>query len=121
MWQRWQQFFRRPIVWITLAVSGLMNLAIWGLLLVSIKPQSQLVVLHYTAYFGVDRIGRWTDTLVVPALGLAFMAMNTVLAKLCDDRELVFSYFFLLTLPFFQLLLLASAIFVVLANVRVSI
>lgn len=121
MWQRWQQYFRRPIVWIPLAVSGLLNLGIWILLLVSIKPRSQLIVLHSTASFGVDRVGHWSQTLVIPAIGLAFIVCNAALAKVSDDRELVFAYFFLFLTPVLQLLLMAAAIFVVIANVQSTI
>lgn len=121
MWQRWQSFFRRPIVWIPLAVSAVLNLGIWGLLLVSIKPQSQLIVLHYTASFGVDRVGHWSQTLVIPALGLSFIVVNTVLAKWSDDRDLVFFYFFLFLTPVLEVLLLAAAAFVVIANLQSTI
>ncbi len=121
MWQQWQQFLRRPSVWVPLAVSGLINAATWVLLLVSIKPQSQLIVLHYTVYFGVDRVGRWHQVLVIPALGLGAIAVNAVAAKYCHDRELIFGYVFLYLTLMVQILLLASSIFVVIANLPASI
>lgn len=121
MWQRWQQFLRRPGVWIPLAISGLINLATWVLLLVSIKPQSQLIVLHYTVYFGVDRVGRWHEALAIPAVGLGLLALNTAAAKYCHDRELVFSHLFVYTTIMIEILLFAAAVFIVIANLPASI
>jgi hypothetical protein len=121
MWQRWQQFLRRPAVWVPLALSGLINVGAWILLLVTLKPQSQLIVLHYTVYFGVDRVGHWSEALAIPAVGLGLLVGNTVFAKLCHDRDLVFSHVFMFMTPLVEILLLAAAVFVVTANFPASI
>lgn len=109
------------MVWIPLAVSGLLNAATWVLLLVSIKPQSQLIVLHTNVYFGVDRVGHWSKALLIPVFGLLVMAVNLILSKFSHERELIFGYFFLVCIPVLQLLLLLAAVFLVIANLPVAI
>lgn len=116
MWQHWQQFFRRPSVWIATGLSGLINLATWLILLINIKPQSNVIVLHYTVYFGVDLVGGWLEALLIPAFGLVIWLTNTMIAAFFAERYRVASYFFLILTPAMELLLLMAAIFVVVAN-----
>lgn len=116
MWQRWQQFLRRPFVWSTVGLAALVNLATWTLLLVSLSRLNGNIVLHYTTYFGVDLVGSWERSLLLPAFGLLLLAFNTAVAKAFLDSQKLFSAFFLVLTPIFELLLFFSALFVVLAN-----
>jgi hypothetical protein len=120
MWQRWQQFLRRPFVWSTVGAAALINLATWVLLLVNLSTHSGNIVLHYTVYFGVDLVGSWERSLLIPAFGLLLLAFNTAVAKAFLDTQRMFSAFFLVLTPIFELLLLFAAIFIVLANFPVG-
>lgn len=120
MWQRWQQFLRRPSVWSTVGAAALINFTTWVLLLVTLSRQSGNIVLHYTTYFGVDLVGSWERALLVPAFGLLLLAFNTAVAKAFLDTHRLFSSFFLVLTPIFELLLFFAAIFIVLANVPVG-
>ena len=65
--------------WASLA----MNLAAWALVFAKIAPlrrERGSFVLHATVYFGIDRIGPWTGTLIPAAVGLAVLAVNTAAA-----------------------------------------
>lgn len=116
MWQQWQQFFRRPAVWITTGAAGLINIATWLILLINIKPQTNLIVLHYTVYFGVDLVGGWLEALLIPAFGLVVLLTNLLIAAFFAERYRVASYFFLILTPVIELLLLLAAVFVIIAN-----
>lgn len=116
MMQEWQQFISRPISWISLSLAALINLAIWGILLINITPTSDLIVLHYTLYFGVDMVGKWSESLAIPGFGLCLIVMNTIFAHYFFRKNHIVSYFFLIVNPIFQLFLFFAAIFLVIAN-----
>ena len=117
----WQQFFRRPIVWIPLLSALLLNLATWVILLIHVSPQPDLIVLHYTLYFGVDMVGEWKEAFLIPAFGLILMIVNTLFARYFEVRSRVVSYFFLVLTPILELFILLSVIFLVLANLPTEI
>lgn len=121
MWQRWQQFLRRPLVFITVGLAALINFATWTILLIRMSQQTGSVVLHYTVYFGVDLVGSWQQSLLLPAFGLLILCFNAAAAKAFDDTQKLFSHFFLVLTPMFELLLLFAAIFIILANIPAGI
>lgn len=112
----WRQFFSKPIVWINLGLAGLFNLINWAILLLNVKPQSDLIVLHYTLYFGVDLVGKWTESFLIPAVGLLLIGVNTIFAHYLMERSRVASYFFLVLLPVLEVTLLFASIFLIIAN-----
>ena len=116
MSQIWQQFFRRPIVWVNLVLAVLINLGTWSILLTNITPGPDLIVLHYTMYFGVDLLGRWSESLFIPAFGSLLIIVNTLFARYFINRTHVVSYFFLVLTPIYELLLFFAAMFLIVAN-----
>lgn len=112
----WQQFIRHPIVWINLILAAILNIGIWAILLINITPSTDLIVLHYTLYFGVDMIGKWRETLLIPVFGIFLILLNTLFAQFFFKKSHIISYFFLILIPIFQSLLLFATIFLIIAN-----
>lgn len=73
-------------LWIS---AGGMNGILWLLLLFAVRPSAEPVTLHYTIYFGVDRVGAWYQLFVVPLAGLIVLAVNTMLASIYRRREVL--------------------------------
>lgn len=121
MFHEWRQFFHQPIVWVSLVLALICNLVTWGILLYNIRPQENLVVLHYTLYFGVDKVGQWVEALLLPSLGLLLIAINVLFAAYLSKRAKVASHFFLATTPIHQILLFFAALFIIIANISTKI
>ena len=109
------------MVWFPIGLAGLLNILTWIVLLVNITPQNELIVLHYSVYFGVDRVGTWYETLWIPIFGVLLFIINTGFSFFFIDKHKIVSKFFLYLSPFYQLLLLFVAIFIVLANAPATI
>lgn len=114
MSQRWQQFLRRPAVWSALSVAALLNAATLVLVLLRLSGHSEPIVLHTTVYFGADLIGPWERALFIPAFGALLLVFNAAAARAFFDTEKLFSYFFLVLTPVFELLLLFAVLFIIL-------
>ncbi|MEK7494431.1 MAG: hypothetical protein AAB519_01960 [Patescibacteria group bacterium] len=62
-----------------------------------IRPRETSIVLHYNVYFGVDVLGAWWQTYLLPLLGLFFFVVHTFLAAHFYQRtDRVASYLLLL-------------------------
>ena len=118
MQTKWQQFLRRRVVWIPLIFGGLLNVATWFVLLRNISPgtDAELIILHYTLYYGVDLVGSWLDALYIPGFGLLLIVVNLIVAYLLIEKARLVSYFFLILTPIFEFLLFSAVIFLVIAN-----
>jgi hypothetical protein len=88
----------------------LLNIVIWILLYLKIKPSSYPVPLHFTIYFGIDVIDNWYNIFVIPLLGLLFCIINFFLAALVFKKERILSYFLNSISLFIQILLILGAI-----------
>ena len=121
MIHQWQQFLRRPLVWATLGVSIILNLIAWVVLLINISPNPDLIVLHYTLYFGVDKVGQWNEALLIPSLGLLFLIINTPFGLYFEKRSIILSRFFLILIPITQFFVLFAVLFLVIANLPAQI
>ena len=123
MWHAWQQFLRRPYVWIPLTLSILADLAAWFVLFrnLSLSSQESLIVLHYSLYYGVDLVGTAGEAFFIPLFGLFLIIVNFAFAYYFMERIRTVSLFFLFLTPLYELILLAAAIFLVIANLPVNI
>lgn len=75
-----------------------LNLLAWALALWFVIPRletSPFFALHYTVYFGVDRIGPPWGLLRVPLLGLVLLAVNAAVAVRLHRSERLASAFFM--------------------------
>lgn len=116
MMNEWQQFIRHPVAWINLALAVFFNLASWGILLLNISPTPDLIVLHYTLYFGVDMVGSWAESLLIPLAGVWLIIVNTLFAQYFFKKNHIVSMFFLIMTPILEFVFLFAAIFLIIAN-----
>jgi hypothetical protein len=95
-----------------------LNLLAWALTAWFALPRlktSPFFALHYTVYFGVDRIGAPWKLLGIPLLGLAIWAVNAALAlRLARHERLAAGFLAVLTALLEALLLLVSFLTVLL-------
>ncbi|MFA5854076.1 MAG: hypothetical protein WC866_03235 [Patescibacteria group bacterium] len=79
-----------------------LNLLAWGIALWFVVPRlatSPFFALHYSVYFGVDRIGPPWGLLRTPLLGLALFAANLAITfRLYRTERLAAAFFMALTL-----------------------
>jgi hypothetical protein len=89
-----------------------LNLLAWALALWFVVPRwstNPFFALHYTVYFGVDRIGPPWGLLRTPLLGLALFAVNVaVMFRLYRTERLAASFFMALTLLLEALILVLT-------------
>lgn len=88
----------------------LLNITIWILLYLIIKPSQYPIPLHFNIYFGIDVIDNWYNIFVIPLLGFLFCLINFFLAGLIFENEKLFSYFLNAASLFVQILLILGAV-----------
>lgn len=87
-----------------------LNLIIWILLYLKIKPSHQYPIpLHFNIYFGVDVIDYWQKIFIIPGLGLLFSLVNFFLGFLTYRLEKIVAYFLNSASLLLQLLLILGA------------
>ena len=116
-----QEYLRKPVVWINLLLAVLFNLITWGMLLINITPQDNLITLHYTVDFGVDKVGKWSQTLLIPAFGLLVIIVNSAFALYFEKRAKVVRNVFLVMTVVLSVLLFLAALLLVIANLPTQI
>jgi len=113
-----QEFFKNSIVRWLLTGTLLLNLANWTLLAIFIHPVDFSIILHYNVYFGVDLIGDWRQTYLLPCMGLVFWAINLFLAYRFynKQKERIASYILLLASLMIQIGLIIASVGIVMIN-----
>lgn len=113
-----QEFFKNSIVRWLLTGALLLNLANWTLLVIFIRPVDFSIILHYNVYFGVDLIGDWRQTYLLPAMGLVFWAVNLFLSYRFynKQKERIASYILLLASLMIQMGLIIASIGIAMIN-----
>jgi hypothetical protein len=76
-----ESFFGNSIVRSLLLMQAVLILGLGGLFAFFLRPREALTVLHYNVYFGVDLLGAWWQTLILPGVALVFVLMNLFLAS----------------------------------------
>ena len=109
-------FWKDKIVLLGLGAALFLNL-ILGLLLYLKIPDSNLpLILHYSAYRGVDFLGESSKIYYLPVISLAFVLLNLILADFFYEKEKIISYFFILSLPAIIAFLLMAGINLIIIN-----
>lgn len=112
-----QEFFFNHIILWFLVFNCLANLANWIILAIFINKTQGNIILHYNVYFGVDNLGNWKQSFIMPAIGLVLFLINFYLAFFFyKNKERIASYSLLLTALFVQINLIISSISVILIN-----
>jgi len=87
-----------------------LNAALWLYLAFKVRPSPEPMTLHYTIYFGIDRVGEWYRTYVLPFAGLAIAGVNYYITIVYRSREPLIGNLLAVTSLVAQLLLWISAL-----------
>ena len=98
---------------LSLISSFILNLLLWIIIILFIKPTNELLPLHYTIYFGIDRLGRWHEILFIPVFGSVVFFVNSFFASLFFKKEKLVTYFLIISSAFAQLLLFLAIILLI--------
>lgn len=90
--------------------SLLLNLCIWIILYIKLKPSDYPIPLHFNVYFGIDVIDKWSYAFVIPGLGLFLSLLNFFISYLVFKRAKFLSYFLNINSNFVQILLFLGSI-----------
>ncbi len=88
------RFFVKDIfLSVSFGAAILVNLGLW-IFLTSVMPApSSQAFLHYTVYFGIDRVGPWYMMFILPLFGMTIGAGNNVLAAIAYKQRPLLAYF----------------------------
>lgn len=89
-------------------------LPIWHI--VPLAKSSPYIPLHYNVYFGVDRFGSWYNIFVLPALGLLFFLLNTMLQMHFFRSEKMLSRFLAISTVLIELIFVIAMMLIILLN-----
>lgn len=101
---------------LNLFFSLLINISLWLLLAYQTRNFTDTISLHYNIYFGIDLLGSRYKVFLLPALGLVFLAINSLVGLLVYKREKILSYFLFGTSSFVQVIFIIASIFIILIN-----
>lgn len=72
---------------IMLSLAVLANIFTWFWIIFRIKPQEDLIFLHYNILFGVDYIGEWWRVFYIPTIGLLILFVNFVIGWVLFSKD----------------------------------
>ncbi len=102
-----------------LIASAALNLLAWSVLLIRFVPSIRrglVIALHYNVYLNIDEIGSAWLALLPAILGTVLGAANVALAARIYASNRLNALIFLAITSFYEALLLAASVFVVLIN-----
>ena len=85
-------------------------------LIAGITPQPEPIFLHYTTYFGVDLIGPWYLTYLIPSGSILFLILNGALAYVLAPIDKILGYILTWCTMFVATFLLIYTILIVRLN-----
>ncbi len=93
-----KSFFANSIVRSLFLMQLVLVSGLTGFLSFFLRPSDALTVLHYNVYFGVDLLGAWWQTLILPGIACMFVLMNSFMAYrfYMIQRERIAAYLLLL-------------------------
>jgi len=114
----WTMYEQKPFAWfgwlslILLALTAIVP--IWRILpLAEARPY---IPLHYNIYLGVDSFGPLYQIFFIPAIGFAFLVLNSVLQILSFQKERFLAMIIAVATVCIELLLCTAMILIVLLN-----
>ncbi|MBU2236256.1 MAG: hypothetical protein ABIF80_01160 [Patescibacteria group bacterium] len=117
---KFKQALRAPlssrIVGVGVLTSLLLNLGIWVILYIFIKPSHEPIYLHYNIYFGIDLIGEWYKIYLIPLTGLIVILVNYLAGVIMYSSKRVLSYLVVIFAIPVNLFLALSAILLAFIN-----
>jgi hypothetical protein len=104
---------RNRIIGIGLLISLFLNLGIWIVLYMYIKPSQDPIYLHYNIYFGINLIGEWYKIYIIPLSGLLIILVNYLAGVTMYTSNRILSYLVVIfTIPVNLFLALAAVLLV---------
>ena len=104
------------IISVGVLVSILLNLGIWIVLYIYIKPSHGPIYLHYNIYFGIDLIGEWYRVYIIPLTGLLIILVNYLAGAIMYSSKRVLSYLLVIFAIPVNVFLALSAILIAYIN-----
>ncbi len=88
-------FYRETYVFLfcNTAIIAFVSALIW--IIGVIRPRPDSIALHYDVFFGIDRLGPWTDLLTEAAEVAVLMLINAAIAYKIFARDKYLSYYLL--------------------------
>jgi len=86
-------YLQDKIVLILFFLSLFLNLVLYLILAVWLRPVADPIILHYTVYFGIDYLGAWYNLYTMPAVGTFIGLVNFGLLFFFYRREIMVGYF----------------------------
>ena len=104
------------ILWL-LILNFFVNISNWLILAIFMNKIDGNVILHYNVYFGVDNIGNWKMSFLMPFIGVILFFINLFLATFFyKNKERIASYVLLLGLFMAQMGLIVASVSVIIIN-----
>lgn len=117
---KFKQALRAPlssrIIGVGVLISLLLNLGMWVILYIFIKPSHEPIYLHYNIYFGIDLIGEWYKIYLIPLTGLIVILVNYLAGVIMYSSKRVLSYLVVIFAIPVNLFLALSAILLAFIN-----
>ena len=107
---------RNKIIGFGILISMLLNIGIWIVLYIYIKPSHDPIYLHYNIYFGIDLIGEWYRIYLIPLTGLVIILVNYLAGVIMYSSKRVLSYLLVIFAVPVNMFLALSAILIVYIN-----
>lgn len=86
-------FVKNIFLSVSFGAAILTNLGLWIFLATVMPSPASRAFLHYTVYFGIDRVGPWSMMFFLPLLGMAIGAGNNILAAIAYQQRPLLAYF----------------------------
>ncbi len=93
-----------------------LNGALWAMLFFAIPPGREIVNLHYTLYFGIDRVGPWWHLFFLPLAGWMFHVFHFLLAGRWHRRNYFLGRTLAVLSVVLQVILAGGGVLIVLMN-----
>ena len=74
-------------VWFLTAVSLVLNIISWVVIATQIKPNSEIVPLHYNIFYGPDLVGKGYYIYFIPLVGFLTLVVNLGLYRYALSKE----------------------------------
>ena len=101
---------------INFILSLVVNIIMWGLLLASFWMAKEYIITQYNIYFGISSLDPWYHILLLPALGLLVIIINTLLSFYFYLKQQLLSRFLFLGMTIFNLVMVAEVLLLIYIN-----
>lgn len=98
-------------------ISAILLCAIAAAIFLIYLPRQENIILHYNVYFGIDLLGNWYESLLIPLAGFFIVAINGLVGIFIWRRDRVISYLLGIGSFFIAVIVMTSAALLVYLNI----